>query len=126
MTTHTHEVQFMNKTNGKWFQLETFESEKKAEAAMKKQQKKAKFGVYRVAPVSIIDNKYNVGVKVRITTTNKRTDGLVEKQVFIAEVVKNNGHTAEYVVVKHEVEENVLQLVKSGGFAIEFATYEIV
>ena len=30
--THTFEVQFMNKTTGKWHQLETFETEKKAEA----------------------------------------------------------------------------------------------
>jgi len=126
MTAHTYEVQFMNKTNGSWYQLETFDSEKKAEAAMKKQQKKAKFGIYRVSLVSTIDNKYNVGTKVRIETKNQRTDGLIERQVFIAEVVKNNGYMADYVVVQHEVEENVLAKVEGGSFVIETATYEIV
>lgn len=126
MTAHTHEVQWMNKANGKWFQLETFESEKKAEAAMKKQQKKAKFGVYRVAPVTVIDNKYNVGTKVRIESKKPRIDGLVDRQVFIAEITKNNGYAVEYVVVQHEVKENVLMLVASGSFVIETATYEVV
>jgi hypothetical protein len=126
MTAHTHEVQWMNKANGKWFQLETFESEKKAEVAMKKQQKKAKFGVYRVAPVTAIDNKYNVGVKVRIEVKRLRRDGLMDRQVFIAEVVKNDGYMAEYVVVRHEVMENVLQLIPGGGFVIEMATYEVI
>lgn len=126
MTAYTHEVQWMNKTNGKWFQLETFESEKKAEAAMKKQQKKSKFGVYRVALITTVDNKYNVGVKVRIETKKQRTDGLTDRQVFIAEITKNDGYSVEYVVVEHEVKENVLMLVAKGGFVIETATYEVI
>ncbi|MNG95311.1 hypothetical protein D3C81_645150 [compost metagenome] len=126
MTAHTHEVQFQNKLTGKWHQLETFENEKKAEAGLKKQQKKAKFGVYRVAPISIIDNKYNVGVKVRIVSERKRTDGLIDKQVVIAEIVKNNGYQAEYVVVEHEVEENVLMKIVNGAFVIDTATYVVV
>lgn len=117
----TFNVEYLNKHTNSWgVAIEGYKSLKAAEKAAEKQ--RAKFPTpVRVVEAVPYNGPFQVGSKVRVTSISQRSDGLVDKQVVIAVVTKNNGDRAEYEVVEHEVEENVLRKLKCGGFCVGMA-----
>lgn len=59
-----------------------------------------------------------VGDTIIVHSKKPRTDGTVDKQSALVRIVKNNGTSVSWEVVKLLAGENVLRPLSCGGFAL--------
>ncbi len=65
-------------------------------------------------------NRIKVGTRIVVETSARRTDGLLDVQIFEAVVTAVDSHNAHYTRTKTVREENVLLAVTGGSFALKY------
>ena len=66
-----------------------------------------------------------VGTRVVINRPRWRRDGLLERTVFVARIVRFDAWVAEYAVEKMVHSENVLREPTEGGFSLAYTRDEL-